>query len=64
MKTIENQGREQVADLKVLKPDIQPFTIKDAISEDQLNKEAKDQIEKIEEIKTMLNKDESIFETN
>ena len=64
MKTIENQGREQVADLKVLKPDIQPFTIKYAIPEDQLNKEAKDQIEKIEEIKTMLNKDESIFETN
>ena len=64
MKTIENQGREQVADLKVLKPDIQPFTIKDAIPEDQLNKEAKDQIEKIEETKTMLNKDESIFETN
>ena len=49
--------------LKVLKPDIQQFTIEDVIPEDHLNKEAKNDIEKIKEIEKIQNRD-LIFEIN
>ena len=48
IKTKEDQGRKQVEALKVLKPDTQQLTIKDAITEDQLNEEDKSEIEKNE----------------
>ena len=44
--TIEDQGKKQVEALKVLKLTKQKLTIKDAIPEDQLNEEAKNEIEK------------------
>ena len=45
-KTIEDQGRKQIDALKVLKPGTQQLTIKDAIPEDQLNKETKIKLNK------------------
>ena len=47
IKTIEDQGKIQVQALKVLKPDVQKLTIKDVIPENQLNEEAKNEIERI-----------------
>ena len=46
---IEDQGRKQVEYLKVLKPDAQQLTIKDAFPENQLNQQAKNETEKIKE---------------
>ena len=46
-KVIQNQGKNQVTTLQTLKYTTQQLTIKDAILEDQLNKEDKKEIEKI-----------------
>ena len=46
-KVIENQGKNQVTTLQTLKYTTQQLTIKDAILEDQLDKEDKKEIEKI-----------------
>ena len=45
-------------------PDAQQLTVKDAIPEDQLNEEAKKEIEKIKEIEKMVNRKDLTFETN
>ena len=45
-------------------PDAQQLTVKDAIPEDQLNEEAKKEIEKIKEIEKMVNREDLTFETN
>ena len=45
-KVIENQGKNQVTTLQTLKYTTQQLTIKDAILEDQLDKEDKKEIEK------------------
>ena len=50
-KTIEEQGKKPFEALKVLKPTEQKLTIKYAIPEDQLNKEAKNKRGKIEKCK-------------
>ena len=39
--TFEDQVRKPIDTLKVLKPDTQQLTIKDAIPEDQINKSQK-----------------------
>ena len=49
-KTIGSQGRKQIDNLKVLEPDAQQLTFKDVTMEDQLNEEAKNEIERIKEI--------------
>ena len=46
-KVIKNQGENQVTTLQTLKYTTQQLTIKDAILEDQLDKEDKKEIEKI-----------------
>ena len=46
-KVIENQGKNQVTTLQTLKYTTQQLTIKDAILEDQLDKEDKKEIEKM-----------------
>ena len=48
IKRIENQGRNKVEGLKILKPAEQKLTIKDVALEDQLNEEAEGEIEKNE----------------
>ena len=45
-KQIEDQGKKQAETLKVLKSTEQKSTINDAISKNQLNEEAKNEIEK------------------
>ena len=49
-KTIEEQGEKQVEALEVLKPNTQKSTIKDAIQENTLTEEAKNELSKIKEI--------------
>ena len=50
IKTIEEQGKKQVESLEVLKPDIQKLTIKDAIPENTLTEEAKNELNGIKEM--------------
>ena len=49
-KTIGDQGRKQIDNLKVLEPDVQQLTIKDVILKDLLNEQAKNEIERIKQI--------------
>ena len=49
-KTIEEQGEKQVEALEVLKPNTQKLAIKDAIPENALTEEAKNELSKIKEI--------------
>ena len=49
-KTIGSQGRKQIDNLKVSEPDAQQLKFKDVTLEDQLNEEAKNEIERIKEI--------------
>ena len=41
--------KEEIDNLKVLEPDVQQLTIKDAILKNQLNDEAKNEIKRINE---------------
>ena len=50
IKTIEKQRKQQVEDLEVFKPNIQKLTTKGAIPENNLNEEAKNELNKIKEI--------------
>ena len=50
IKTIEEQGKKQVGALEVLKPNTRKLTIKDAIPENILSEEAKNELNKIKEI--------------
>ena len=47
IKTIEEQGKKLVDALKVLKPNIQKLSIKDAIRENKLSEQAKNELNKI-----------------
>ena len=49
--TIEEHGKKQVEALEVLKPNTQKLTIKDAIPENRLNEESKNELNKIKEKK-------------
>ena len=57
IKTIEEQGKNQVEALEVLKPITQKLTIKDTIPENKLSKEAKNKVNKIKEIKKTINRE-------
>ena len=52
-KAIYDQRRKQIDALRVLKPDTQQLTFRDAILEDQLNGETKNEIERTKEILKM-----------
>ena len=52
IKTIEKQRKKQVKALEVLKPNTQKLIIKDAIPEYILTEEAKNELNKIKDIKT------------
>ena len=51
-KTIKEQGKKQVEALEILKPTAKKLTIKDVILENVAKKEAKNELNKIKEIKT------------
>ena len=55
---------KKIKAFKVLKPIKQKLTIKDAILKDQLNEEAKNEIEKIKEIEETVHSKKLIYETN
>ena len=57
IKTIEEQGKNQVEALEVLKPVTQKLTIKDTIPENKLSKEAKNKVNKIKEIEKTINRE-------
>ena len=49
-KQLRNKEKKQVEALEVLKPNIQELTIRDAIAENELTDEAKNEPSKIKEI--------------
>ena len=55
-KAIDDQRRKQIDALRVLKCDTQQLTFRDAILEDQLNGETKNEIERTKEIVKMKNR--------
>ena len=57
IETIEEQGKNQVEALEVLKPITQKLTIKDTIPENKLSKEAKNKVNKIKEIEKTINRE-------
>ena len=60
-KTTEYHGKKQVEASKVLKPDVQQLTIKNVILKGHLNKEAKNEIERIKDIEKMVNREDLIL---
>ena len=64
IETIEEQGKKQVEALEVLKHDIQKLTIKDAIPENRLREEAKNELSKIKEVEKTVDREKLVYETN
>ena len=64
IKTIEEQGKRQVEPLEVLKPITQKLTIKDAIPENTLSEEAKNELHKIKEIEKTIDRENLYYKTN
>ena len=64
IKTIEEQGKKQVEALEVLKPITQKLTIKDAIPENTLREEAKNELNKIKEIEKTIDRENLYYKTN
>ena len=64
IKTIEEQGKKQGEDFEVLKSDAQKLTIKDAIPENTLSEEAKNELNKIKEIEKTVNRGVLVYITN
>ena len=60
IKTIEEQGKKQV---EVLKSITQKLTIKDAIPENTLNEEAKNELNKIKEIERTVDREKLYYKT-
>ena len=61
---MEDQDKKQVEALEVLKPNTKKITIKDAIPENALSEEAKNQLNKIKEIEKKINKENIVYRTN
>ena len=61
IKTIEEQGKKQV---EALKPITQKLTIKDAIPENTLSEEAKNELNKIKEIERKVDREKLYFKMN
>ena len=64
IKIIEEQGKKQVEALEVLKPNTQKLTIKDAIPENKLTEEAKNELNKIKEIEKTIDRENLYYKTN
>ena len=62
-KSIEDQGTKQFEVSKIWKRDIKQLTIKDLISEARRNEEAKNEIEWMEEIEKMGNREDLNYKT-
>ena len=64
IETIEEHGKKQVEALEVLKHNIQKLTIKDAIPENRLSEEAKNELSKIKEVEKTVDREKLVYETN
>ena len=64
IETIEEHGKKQVEALEVLKHNIQKLTIKDAIPENRLSEEAKNEFSKIKEVEKTVDREKLVYETN
>ena len=64
IETIEEQGKKQVEALEVLKHNIQKLIIKDAIPENRLSEEAKNELSKIKEVEKTVDREKLVYETN
>ena len=56
--------KKQVEALEVLKPNTQKLTIKDAIPENTLTEEAKNELNKIKEIEKTVDRENLVYRTN
>ena len=61
---MKKQGRKQVEALEVLKPNTQNLTIKDAIPENTLTAEAKNELNNNKEIEKTVDRKKLVYITN
>ena len=61
---MKNKEKKQVEALEVLKPNTQKSTIKDAIPENTLTEEAKNELNKIKEIAKTVDRENLIYRKN
>ena len=64
IETIEDHGKKQVEALEVLEHNIQKLTIKDAIPENRLSEEAKNELSKMKEVEKTVDREKLVYETN
>ena len=64
IKTIEEQGKNEVEALEVLKPNTQKLIIQDAIPENTLSEGAKNELNKIKEIEKTVDRENLYYKTN
>ena len=64
IKTIEEQGKRQVEALEVLIPNTQKLSMKDAIPENKLTEEAKNELNKIKEIEKAVDRENLYYKRN
>ena len=64
VKSIAEQGTKKIETLNILDPNIQKLAIKDAIPENTLSKEAKNELNKIKEIEKTVDRENLYYRTN
>ena len=64
IKTIEDKSKKQVEALEVLKPFTQKLAIEDAIPENTLTEEAKNELNKIKEIENKVDRENVYYRKN
>ena len=64
IKTIKEKGKQQFKVLEVLKTNIQTLTNKDAIPENTLTEEAKNELNKIKEIEKVVDRENLVYRKN
>ena len=64
IKTFEEQGKKQVEDLEVIRPNIKIFLIKDAIPVNTLSGETKNELNEIKEKEKVVDRENLVYRTN
>ena len=64
IKTFEEQGKKQVEDLEVIRPNIKIFLIKDAIPVNTLSGETKNELNEIKEKEKAVDRENIVYRTN
>ena len=63
-RAIEEQGKNQVKALEVLKPNTQKLSIKNVILKNTLKQEAKNELNTIQKIEKMVYRENVVYRTN